>query len=79
LQPALGALGAGTAEAERALVSLSSALECRVARASFVAGARAACDGGLQVGTLLPFFYNTIYICQKLFSHNPILCPFFVF
>lgn len=50
LQPALGALGAGTGEAERALVSLSSALECRMARAYFVNAARAACDAGLQVG-----------------------------
>lgn len=47
LGPALGALGAGTGEAERALVALSGALECRAARAAFVAGARAACDGGL--------------------------------
>ncbi|XP_026753729.3 protein tweety-like [Galleria mellonella] len=52
LQPALGALNAGTGEAERALVSLSAALECRTARASFVAGARAACDAGLQALTL---------------------------
>ncbi|XP_028033321.1 protein tweety-like [Bombyx mandarina] len=52
LQPALGALGAGTGEAERALVSLSGALECRMARAYFVAGARAACDAGLQALTL---------------------------
>lgn len=47
LGPALGALGAGTGEAERALVALSGALECRMARAVFVQGARAACDGGL--------------------------------
>ncbi|XP_046959522.1 protein tweety-like isoform X1 [Vanessa cardui] len=52
LQPALGALGAGTGEAERALVSLSGALECRMARAYFVAAARAACDGGLQALSL---------------------------
>ncbi|KAM3960604.1 LOW QUALITY PROTEIN: protein tweety [Aphomia sociella] len=52
LQPALGALNAGTGEAERALVSLSAALECRTARASFVAGARAACDAGLQALSL---------------------------
>ncbi|XP_049869605.1 protein tweety [Pectinophora gossypiella] len=52
LQPALGALGAGTGEAERALVSLSGALECRTARAYFVAGARAACDAGLQALSL---------------------------
>ncbi|XP_013143661.1 PREDICTED: protein tweety [Papilio polytes] len=52
LQPALGALGAGTGEAERALVSLSGALECRTARAYFVAAARAACDGGLQALSL---------------------------
>ncbi|XP_052740412.1 protein tweety-like [Bicyclus anynana] len=52
LQPALGALGAGTGEAERALVSLSGALECRMARSYFVAAARAACDGGLQALSL---------------------------
>ncbi|XP_047504783.1 protein tweety isoform X1 [Pieris napi] len=52
LQPALGALGAGTGEAERALVSLSSALECRMARTYFVTAARAACDAGLQALTL---------------------------
>ncbi|KAJ2939757.1 hypothetical protein O0L34_g17949 [Tuta absoluta] len=52
LQPALGDLGAGTGEAERALVSLSGALECRTARAYFVAGARAACDAGLQALSL---------------------------
>ncbi|CAG4937304.1 unnamed protein product [Parnassius apollo] len=52
LQPALGALGAGTGEAERALVSLSGALECRTARAYFVAAARAACDAGLQALSL---------------------------
>ncbi|XP_034830318.1 protein tweety [Maniola hyperantus] len=52
LQPALGALGAGTGEAERALVSLSGALECRMARAYFVTAARAACDGGLQALSL---------------------------
>ncbi|CAH3896905.1 unnamed protein product [Pieris brassicae] len=52
LQPALGALGAGTGEAERALVSLSSALECRTARTYFVTAARAACDAGLQALTL---------------------------
>ncbi|GBP84986.1 Protein tweety [Eumeta japonica] len=52
LQPALGKLSAGTGEAERALVSLNRALECRVARAAFVKGARAACDGGLQALSL---------------------------
>ncbi|KAH9632066.1 hypothetical protein HF086_015270 [Spodoptera exigua] len=52
LQPALGALGAGTGEAERALVALSGALECRMARAYFVAAARAACDAGLQALSL---------------------------
>lgn len=52
LQPALGALGAGTGEAERALVSLSGALECRMTRAYFAAGANAFCDGGLQALSL---------------------------
>lgn len=47
LQPALGALSAGTGEAERALVALSGALDCRASRAAFAAGARAACDAGL--------------------------------
>ncbi|XP_060802913.1 protein tweety isoform X2 [Amyelois transitella] len=52
LQPTLGALNAGTGEAERALVSLSGALECRMARSYFVTGARAACDSGLQALSL---------------------------
>ncbi|XP_053607737.1 protein tweety-like isoform X2 [Plodia interpunctella] len=52
LQPTLGALNAGTGEAERALVSLSGALECRMARAYFVTGARAFCDSGLQALSL---------------------------
>ncbi|KAG7302512.1 hypothetical protein JYU34_012426 [Plutella xylostella] len=52
LQPALGALGAGTGEAERALAALSGALECRTARAHFAPAARALCDAGLQALTL---------------------------
>ncbi|KAL4704188.1 hypothetical protein ACJJTC_018725 [Scirpophaga incertulas] len=52
LAPALGALGEGTATAERALVALGSSLECRAARTAFVAAARAACDAGLQALSL---------------------------
>ncbi|VVC86575.1 unnamed protein product [Leptidea sinapis] len=68
LQPALGALGAGTGEAERALVSLSGALECRTSRAYFALSlqlAAAIVAGFLFTAIVLVDSHAWIYINTK--------------